>query len=486
MTKVARICARCSRTGVRFATTWPEGSICRLCLQRALRVTGRCSGCQAERLLPGLSEAGEPVCVDCGKIPIDVRCSRCAMEDELVRKGLCARCCLADDLREILDDGKGEIADKMRPLYHALTTQRLARSARIWLTVNPPTTQLLRDLASGQAPLNHETFTLHPDASKVEHLRKLLTSLGMLEVHEPLIERYESWLDAKLKTIPETADRLLIDQFARFVHLNRMRYLARQDKLRTGTLLSARQSTTMAVGFLRFLRDCNKAPQGCEQHDVDAWLAEGPSTRSIARTFVRWAIATKNLPKVVFPHRVAQVLPRISQDERLGHLNRALNDDEISTQDRAAMVLMLLFGQPLTRVVEMRLGQFMASSPDQPLLIAFTRKPVAVPEPFGKVLRAHLANRPNMNTAANAKSDWFFPGVNPGEHANSQSVMMRLRTIGINLLGAKNSTLQELVLQIPPSLAADALGYSYQTMDIHEQRAGGRWKGYPALRDDAK
>lgn len=480
--KPPRTCVRCSRQGVKIATTWPEGPICRRCHQSALRIFGTCPGCRVARLLPGLSETNEPICVGCASIPIDLRCTRCGTEDERVRTGLCARCCLADDLTEILDDGSGQIAAAMRPLYQALTSQRLARSARVWLTINPPTTQLLRDLAADRAPLKHETFTEHPEPRKVQHLRKLLTSLGMLKAYDPLIERYEDWLATKLEGMTMVPDRQLITQYARFVHLNRMRHLASKDQLKTGALLSARQSTSVAIEFLAFLGARGKVSRDCEQADVDAWLAGGPTTRSMARTFVRWAIASKNIPKLDFPYRVAQTFPRISQEERLALLRRAISETEIATHDRAAIVLMMLFGQPLTRAVAMTLGQFIDTS-GEPLLIAFTQDPVQVPEPFGSVLREHLASRPNMNTATNVRSDWCFPGRNPREHGSAESLMQRLRAIGSNLLVAKNTTMQELVLQVPPALAADALGYSYQVMDIHEQRAGGRWKNYPALRD---
>jgi RecJ-like exonuclease len=93
----AQECARCTRTGSRFATTWPEGRICRRCYQRATRIRGLCPGCRDDRLLPGLIDA-MPACVDCAGIPKDFHCTRCGREDEPVRVGLCAHCCLTDDL----------------------------------------------------------------------------------------------------------------------------------------------------------------------------------------------------------------------------------------------------------------------------------------------------------------------------------------------------------------------------------------------------
>jgi hypothetical protein len=39
--------------------------------------------------------------------------------------------------------------------------------------------------------------------------------------------------------------------------------------------------------------------------------------------------------------------------------------------------------------------------------------------------------------------------------------MLRLRPLGINLLGARNSALCNLVTEVSPPLVAELLGYSY-------------------------
>jgi hypothetical protein len=50
-------------------------------------------------------------------------------------------------------------------------------------------------------------------------------------------------------------------------------------------------------------------------------------------------------------------------------------------------------------------------------------------------------------------------------------MMMALRTLGINLLGARNSALQNLVAEIPSPVVAHLLGYSHNcTSDMHNSR----------------
>ena len=60
------------------------------------------------------------------------------------------------------------------------------------------------------------------------------------------------------------------------------------------------------------------------------------------------------------------------------------------------------------------------------------------------------------NAESNLRTDggmvanpWLFPGYHPGKQLDPQSIMMRLRKLGINLLGGRNSALQNLVADVP-------------------------------------
>lgn len=210
-------CARCDRTGVRIATTWPEGRICRRCYERATRIHGICPGCNTHRLLPGIID-GHPACAECAGIPKDFHCTRCGREDEPVRTGLCAHCCLTDDLTELMAGQHGSVSAELQPLFNALTTQKHARSARIWLIVNPDATTLIRDLAQGTLPLEHTTFTEHIHPGKVAFLRELCLEHGLLPPINLEIERFQAWAAHKVATI-HTEDGRLIRQYVRWVHL---------------------------------------------------------------------------------------------------------------------------------------------------------------------------------------------------------------------------------------------------------------------------
>jgi hypothetical protein len=86
------------------------------------------------------------------------------------------------------------------------------------------------------------------------------------------------------------------------------------------------------------------------------------------------------------------------------------------------------------------------------------------------MVKHHLHNRANLRTGGGMVANpWLFPGYHPGKHLDPQSIMMRLRKLGINLLGARNSALQDLVAEVPPPLVAELLGNSHQVSQRHAE-----------------
>lgn len=227
----------------------------------------------------------------------------------------------------------------------------------------------------------------------------------------------------------------------------------------------------MAIGFLDHLSARGHGRRECTQHDVDTWLADGPTTRSLARGFMRWAAAHGHLPAADFPYRTAQTTPVISQDQRLEHL-RSLTEPslDIPPAVQVAALFLLLYGQPLTRIARMRLEQI--HDADGRLTVTFTDDRLEIPPPLDTTVRAYLDALPNANTSAHRQTTWLFPGTRPGQHLHHGTIMDRLRERGIDLRGARNASLRALVLEMPAPIVADALDYSYQVTDRHRRDAG--------------
>jgi hypothetical protein len=76
---------------------------------------------------------------------------------------------------------------------------------------------------------------------------------------------------------------------------------------------------------------------------------------------------------------------------------------------------------------------------------------------------------------------WLFPGYHPGTHLDPQSIMLRLRKLGVDLLGGRNSALQNLVAEVPPPLVAELLGYSCGERRPRGAASGGGARGLPAV-----
>jgi len=468
-------CSRCRQSGPRRGVSWPEGYVCRRCYQQATRRRGRCAGCGNEHLLPGLDAAGTPICTSCAGITQDLTCSRCGQQDEPHRRRRCARCCLREDLTVLLEDGTGQVRPELTGLLEAIVGQPRPRGALIWLR-NPDVTRLLTGLARRQLELTHATFDADPGGRTAMHLRELLVRHGALPPVDRTIVLFQNWLATTLPSYSPATARLL-GSFARWHHLRRMRELAEHGRLKPGTALTARQQITVAGQLLTHLETLGIAASQARQSDLDAWLADGASTRYTARTFIVWAVRARHLPALRFPHRSANGTPVLSQDERLALLRRFLTTDHEPVAYLLAAVLLLLYAQP-TRLVRLRRDDLVGA--DGTATLRLGEEPVVLPAPVAALLRRHLDSRSNISTAANAGSPWLFPGYRAGQPLHQSYLMTQLREAGVPLLAARNSALRQLVPDMPPAVAAQALGYSPQIAEAHARQAGATWSPYAA------
>lgn len=94
--------------------------------------------------------------------------------------------------------------------------------------------------------------------------------------------------------------------------------------------------------------------------------------------------------------------------------------------------------------------------------ISVGQEPIPVPRPFADMLTNHMLSRANLRTTGGSGSQPVaIPDCPTRSASQPQSIMTRLRGLGIDLLGARNTALPSLVLAAPPPLVAELLGYSY-------------------------
>jgi len=470
-------CARCGRNIPRLAARWPEGRLCFICFYNATRTYGTCPECLQNRLLPGPpNDEGLPICSTCARIPYDFHCERCDTESSHHRGRLCVRCALRDDLHGLLGGAPSEPA--LAGLVDALCASDRPESIIVWKR-SPKVQALLRGLGDGTVDVSHEGLD-QVGSKSAEHLRALLQHHGLLPHRDLHLARFEQWIAAKLEGLPIEV-RQPVQHFATWHHLRRMRVKAAGGDPTRGPVHSAKQEITETVKFLLWLHETyQRTAATCTQQDVDEWILSGPTTRSAIRTFFVVAKKSRLNTVVKVERRSARTTRSLSQDQRLAWIHELLTGSSESLPYRVAGMLLLLYAQPLVRLVTLQMSAVVED--EAGMTIALGSQPIDVPEPFASLIREHLATRPNLRTGAGPESPWMFPGTLAGRHLHPNTVMDRLRELGINLLGARNRALGELVLECPPSLVAEALGYSPQVAFLHAAKAAEPWARYAGRR----
>ena len=268
------------------------------------------------------------------------------------------------------------------------------------------------------------------------------------------------------------------EQFATWHHLRRLRRDSTPGQSSDGSTRSAKQEITETIKFLTWLYETHhRNASTCRQQDVDEWLATGPTTRYHVRAFFAWAKRSRINTAVQVQSRQTQSVPLLTQEQRLAWIKELLGGDVESFPYRVAGTLLLLYAQPLVKIAALQTTAIVLTPHET--RISLGAEPVPVPEPFAGMLKDHLRNRPNLRTAGGtAATSWLFPGNLPGKHLNSQTMMLRLRNRGINLLGARNSALRNLVVEMPPPVVAHLLGYSNNCTQRHAQLAAQPWSRY--------
>ncbi|GAB2462310.1 hypothetical protein [Streptomyces incanus] len=470
-----RNCARCGRRAARSAE-WSDGPICRTCYERAMRVRGCCPGCGADRLLPGLDTAGTPICRDCAGITRDFFCDRCGFEGLLLGGRLCERCTLADTLARLLDDGTGRVAPPLHPLVTALLETDRPKSRLIWLR-NPNVVRLLRGLAAGTIPLTHEGLHQEAPWRTVHHLRDLLMDSGVLPRVDRQILLYQRWLTERLATIEDPEHHRLLRHFTTWRQMRRLRAAAAKKPLGRSQTHQAKQETTQAGAFLAWLADRGRTVEHCRQADLDAWHTEKPATRRPAQTFLRWCMKTGRMPRLTLPPQViAQDQAPLHQHRRLAMLRRTLNDDSLPLRSRVVAAFVLLYAQPVSRIVRLTIDD--VTDDGTTITVSLGHPPSPLPEPVADLMRAYVRSRQHLPYANSRSSRWLFPGRQPGQPMNPASLQAHLREIGVPPQRGRTSAIRQLVLQAPAPVIAKALGYHDKTTTRLVTEAGGTWSRY--------
>jgi hypothetical protein len=226
---------------------------------------------------------------------------------------------------------------------------------------------------------------------------------------------------------------------------------------------------TWLAGRGRGLSDCTQA-------DVDAWHAELFATRRPAQAFLRWSMGNDRMPKLRLPTRYTYNPAPITQDRRLALIRQLLTDHRTPMRERVAGLLLMLYAQPVSRIVRLTVDDI--HRVDDQVVLRLGDPPVPVPAPFADLLLTLADNRTNMATATNPDARWLFPGRRAGQTMHPRSLGPALRAHGIPVQGGRTAAVRQLVLQAPAPVIAGMLGFPHTTTTRLVMEAGGTWNRY--------
>ena len=362
-------------------------------------------------------------------------------------------------------------------MLEAITATRQPRVALNWLRQGAGAA-LLADVAAGRLPLTHEALDACPRRNAADYLRHMLTASGALPPRDEHLARTEQWLQELLTGIEPTEDRKLVQAYATWQVMRRLRASAEQNRARTPTA-NARNNIRAAASLLAWLRSRHTTLSDARQGDIDQWLRTGPSA-SLARDFLTWAASRGHGQRLDIPAPARATGAAISQDQRWAHAARLLHDDALDPTDRVAGCLLLLYGQPLSRIAVMTTSQVTRSRRarcSSGSAATTCPSPDRSPPPSRQLINDGRSHR---GVGSPQQTTWLFPGHLPGHPITPATLGERLRALGIYAQTGRRAALLDLAAQLPAAVLADLLGLHQNTAAKWMHQAGGDWSRYAA------
>jgi hypothetical protein len=475
MPRATAACARCGADRP-AAARWPEGPVCDSCYTAALRQRGPCARCGQQRRLVAPPGPAADTCAGCAGIPVFSACAECGTEDKLYEKGRCTRCSLRRRARQLLAGRAGAVPPALAGVLEAITATRQPRVALNWLRQGAGAA-LLADAAAGRLPLTHEALDASPRRKAADYLRHMLTASGALPQRDEHLARTERWLQELLAGIEPAEDKKLVQAYATWQVMRRLRASAGNHQARTPTA-NARNNIRAAASLLAWLRSRHTTLTDCQQGDIDQWLRTGPSA-GLARDFLTWAASRRHAQRLDIPAPARPAGASISQDQRWTHAARLLHDNTLDPTDRVAGCLLLLYGQPLSRIAAMTTSQVTRSG--HQTLIQLGRHHVPVPDPLATAITQLITDgRSHRGVGSPQQTTWLFPGHLPGRPITPDTLGGHLRALGIYAQTGRRAALLDLAAQLPAAALAGLLGLHHNTAARWMHQAGGDWTRYAA------
>jgi hypothetical protein len=292
-----------------------------------------------------------------------------------------------------------------------------------------------------------------------------------LDAREERLARFERWAHTTLQNLGEHPDHAHLAAYARW---ERQPKFARRLRPGLTTASSHRHVYTklrVAVALTIWLHEQNLALPDRYQTHVDAGLAGTPARAASTRRFVDWLHRAALTPRLTVARPASRTsTTAIDHDTRLRQARDLLRNDVLELPARIGSARLLLYGQPVTRIVMLHLDQIHFGQ--DRVLLQLGDDPIEL----------HYRWRGSSKQHAQPEGPWLFPGVErtrtwarsvcPAGCANSAS-----RSAPRASARCSRST-----ASVPAPILAELLGYHDDTTNHWRRAAAGDWHATRASR----
>jgi hypothetical protein len=476
-------CAYCKRSDLRSAANWPAGPACPRCYSARRDAPGVCPACGEVRALIAFDPVAlEWVCGPCVGYATAFSCIECGIDCASYSRGRCARCCLKPLLNTELAGPDGTIHPQLEPLRAALLAVHRPAEILHWFKSGRPGAAILTRLSRMHETITHAHLDAIPQDKALRHLRANLVHTGVLPERDEVFAQLELWIEASLGRWP-AEHRSLLRNYAHWRLLRQARARYADSPMTDGAATGIKSRIRCAALLLEWIDSEQTTLADLTQLYVDRWLESIPNgDRISAKLFLGWARTQRLAPKLEIPDPKpsAHVQPLDEQD-RWDHVHRCLTDEATPLDVRLAAILILLYGQQVSRIVALKHDQIGGAKPDGTIELRLRDHPVRLPPAVTSLLRRqmqHATTGSIIGQATGSQLEWLFPGSMPGCHHDPTAMARRIARHELPGIQAREAALLGLAGELPSPVMADLLGYDIQTTVKWAYRAKLDWADY--------
>ncbi len=478
------VCDECGTVGPLNARadgrTEVEKDLCVSCYRHPKRECGICG--RSRRVALKATATSPDICPTCYQAPM-IDCTVCgqhALGRRTTRNGRawCFACQATDRIDRLLTGPDGTIPTGIKSVRDVLVGTGRPRSILSnWNNVE--SLSLLAKLARQHEQLTHELLDAEGDRFSVGYLRALLVATGALPERDEYASRLRRFAARVIDEVAQPRHGQVLSRYARW-HVVARAKPDRHGQLSPAVADRCRQEIRAAQRFLDHLEGRGRTVDDCAQADLDAWLAK---SRGRQIRFPRWLLDNGHLTGIVLPDAVPAAGPRgqVDHDEHWALVRRMLHDSAVaSVEDRAAGCLVLLYAQPVSKIVARTTNDLIVGEDGTYLRLG--PEPLQLLPPLDALITSLPIPKSFGAASTLADERWLFPGKWAGHHQHPTSLMGRLNKLGITTRASRNTALLHLAATVPPAVFASLIGINVSTATKWAEYAGSNWASYAALR----